>query len=200
MRRSVLPLVGLVLAACTSVVQGTSTTIEPPETTVASSVGPSAPGVEVDQLSGRLPDGREYELELDVQLGDQEPFYVDAPIEVNMEQAPFTGDEIGCPTCTQPVLGVSTFYLESGHDPSFIDRVYRASSGDWTMDIAIYPEIVSAWGADIEEALLDHIRPVDVGAGLRRSNFRVRFFGRKMSTCPHTWRSRIPFAVLSRLR
>jgi hypothetical protein len=166
MRRAVLALVALLVAACTSVGQSSSATTEAPVATINSSPSSSAPSGEDDQSSGRLPDGRQYELELDPELGEKQPTGVDATIEINMELAPFTGDEIGCPTCYQPVLGITTFVRESHQEPSYSNGLFRASSGDWTMHIAVYPDIVKAWGPDIEEALVEHVRPVELRTGL----------------------------------
>lgn len=113
---------------------------------------------------GRLPDGRRYVLESDVAIGVPEGVF--AVIEVNLEKAPFTGEDIGCPTCFQPVLGITTFRLGSPQTPIIEDGVYEASSGDWTMRIEVYENILEAWGDGIEADLLQHIRPVDAESGL----------------------------------
>jgi hypothetical protein len=70
---------------------------------------------------------------------------VDAVVEIDMEEAPFTGEDIECPTCPQRVLGITTFRPGSGRAPVYVGGVYEASSGDWTMRIVAYDHILEAW-------------------------------------------------------
>ncbi len=162
-RRSIVAMLGSVLvAACTSTtVDETTTSAGAPRSTVTSTTASLPPPTLTE---GRLPDGRDFVLESDVAIGNPEGVF--AVIEVNLEEAPFSGADIGCPTCFQPVLGITTFRLGSGRAPVFEHGVYEASSGDWTMRIEVYEDILEAWGDGIEADLLQHIRPVNGESGL----------------------------------
>lgn len=148
---------------------------------------------------GRLPDGRAYVLGLDPALGEARPEAVYAAIEVNVDEAPFTGDDIGCPTCFQPVFGITTFYPGSDQEPNYEDGVYRASSGDWTMEIKVYDDILTAWGADsLEAALIEHIRPVDAVDGLPAFELTGPFQWTEDDDVPHFMEVLYPGVVVRR--
>lgn len=90
-------------------------------------------------------------------------------IVVDLGQVDVTTQDLGCGEACTPVLGVTRFYQGSGQSPTLEDGIFRASSGEWTMEIAVYRHILEAWGGGIGE-LLDSIEPADVAEGLPAFN------------------------------
>lgn len=121
------------------------------------------------EIAGRLPDGHEYVVSFDPGMANQEPDGVFAFIVVDLDQVDVTPDDLGCEEACTPVLGVTTFDQGSGQSPTFEDGIFRAMSGDWAMQIAVYENILDAWNGEMS-ALLDSIDPVEEATGLPAFN------------------------------
>lgn len=137
----------------------TSATTSPPPTTMQSET----------EIEGRLPDGREYVVSFDPGVDSPEPDGVFAFIVVDLDQVDVTPEDLGCEEACTPVLGVTRFTRESGQSSTFEDGIVRITSGDWTMQIAVYQNILDVWDTDTS-ALLDSIEPVDIAVGLPAFN------------------------------
>jgi hypothetical protein len=118
------------------------------------------------EIEGRLPDGRGYHLSLTPGLESNEPDGVFAAIVINVDQVGFTVDGEECVSPCTPVLGIIRFHRRRHLEPTYANGSYGASSGDWTMSIAVYQQIIEAWGDDIGELLLESIEPIEVDGGL----------------------------------
>jgi hypothetical protein len=160
-------LTGLLLAACSGDEVASSSTRNPnADPTTTTSTTPEVTALREMQIEGRLPDGRGYRASFSPGFVGEEPEGVFAAIVINLDQVgpSFDGEECASP-CT-PVLGITTFHQRSGQEPRYVNGVYEASSGDWTVKIAVYQNIVEAWGDDIGDQLLESIAPIDVDGGL----------------------------------
>jgi len=161
-------LTGLLLAACSGDEVASSSTSNPtasdPATTTSTTPKVAAP--RETQIEGRLPDGRGYRASFSPGFAGEEPEGVFAAIVISLDQVgpSFDGEE--CASPCSPVLGITTFHQRSGQEPAYVNGAYEASSGDWTMKIAVYPSIIEAWGVDIGDRLLESIAPIDAEGGL----------------------------------
>lgn len=117
------------------------------------------------EIVGRLPDGRGYVVSFETGMANQEPDGVNAFIVVDLDQVDVTPDDLGCGEACTPVLGVTSFERGSGPQSTFEDGIFRSTSGNWTMRIAVYQNILDAWDGDTG-ALLDSIDPLDTGGEL----------------------------------
>jgi len=156
----------LLVAACSGDERASTTTSDPtnPSTTATTSP-PSTSMPSETEIEGRLPDGREYVVSFDRGIVNREPDGVFAFIVVDLDQVAVTPDELGCEEACTPVLGVTSFDRASGRSTTFENGIFRTSSGEWTMHIDVYQDLLDAWNSDISE-LFDNIEPVDVAEGL----------------------------------
>lgn len=98
-------------------------------------------------------------------MANQEADGVFAFIVVDLDQVDVTRDDLGCEEACTPVLGVTSFTRGSDQSSTFEDGIFRTTSGDWTMQISVYQNILDAWDGDMS-AVLDNIEPVDIDVGL----------------------------------
>jgi len=115
---------------------------------------------------GRLPDGRGYELGFDPNPSIREPTGISAAIVVDLEEVPFTWEDVGCSQPCSPVLGIADFQPGPTVRPSYEDGVFSASSGDWILTIAVYDHVIEVWQVDLGRVLVESIQPVEGGSAL----------------------------------
>ena len=117
-------------------------------------------------VSGRLPDGTSYEVEFDPPLPTLEPTGISAAIVLDLEDNPETRQRLGCVNhCRAVAIGVTTFN-NTPSPTSFDGDTFRISSGDWTMSIDLYEDILQLWDDEAEEILIGSIKPFDVQGDL----------------------------------
>ena len=162
----------LLLAACFGDEVASSSTSNPTasDSTTTTSTTPEVTAPRETQIEGRLPDGRGYQASFSPGFEDEEPDGVFAAIVINLDQIrpSFDGEECASP-CT-PVLGITRFHQRrgqerSGQEPTYVNGAYEASSGDWTMWVVVYQDIIEAWD-DIGDLLLENIAPIDADGAL----------------------------------
>jgi len=159
---------GVVLGACSGdeVVSSSSSlrSTSDPATTTSTLHEVTAPADM--EIEGRLPDGRGYRVSFSPRFVGEEPEGVFAGIVINLDEVEPSLDGEKCASPCTPVLGITTFHRRTGQGPTYVNGAYGASSGDWTMTIAVYQHIIEAWGDDIGELLLGSIAPIEVDGGL----------------------------------
>lgn len=170
MKRPVASLASLLMVTACAATDSAATTTRLPLDATTTSVSTTTAVLFPTVVEGRLPDGRGYRVSVDPGLESVEPDGIFAAIVIDLDHVEpkvvFDGVECASP-CT-PVLGFIRFFQRSGHPTTYDDGSYsfQASSGDWTMNIAVYSHIVEAWGVDIGDMLLESIQPIDVDGGL----------------------------------
>ncbi len=118
-------------------------------------------------VNGRLPTGLEYTIDFDPSFGPVSIEGVSAAIILDLDAAGLEPSDVGCDSACEPVIGITRFRRTAGTGSSYENGTLNASSGDWTMSIAIYEHITSGWtGVDVGGTLLGHIRPIEVTGGL----------------------------------
>jgi hypothetical protein len=151
----------------TAPIEARSSTASPSTTTTLATTTTVPPPSVVE---GRLPDGRGYEVSIDPGVESVEPDGVFAAIVIDLDhiEPRVEFDGVECPSPCAPVLGFTRFTRRSGHPATYdtAAHAFQASSGDWTMNIALYSHIAEAWGSDIGEVLLGSIHPLEVDGGL----------------------------------
>lgn len=127
----------------------------------------TADGGAATSVAGRLPDGTEYQLEFEPALESVEATGIMAAVVLDLEDEPDTRQELGCVNrCRAVAIGVTTFSKEETPGPSFEEGTFHIASGDWTMSLDIYQDILELWGDRTDQILTDSITPIDTEGGL----------------------------------
>lgn len=120
----------------------------------------------VSSISGRLPDGTSYKVEFDPPLLGPELTGPVAAIVLDLENKPGIREQLGCINqCRAVAIGITTFN-RTRSPTSLAEGTFRMSSGDWTMSINLYQDILDLWGDETESILTDSIIPFDIQDGL----------------------------------
>lgn len=147
-------------------VSGTETFVDRVVETLTLIRTPPQAGRASGPISGRLPDGTRYEVEFDPPLTTLELSGPNAAIVLDLEDDPEARLRLGCVhQCRVVAIGVTTF-AKTASPTSFEEGTFRISSGDWTMSIDLYENILDLWGDEAEKILTESITPVDVQDGL----------------------------------
>lgn len=117
-------------------------------------------------VEGRLPDGTSYQVEFEPPLTGLDLIGPMAAIVLDLEDDPDTRQRLGCINqCRAVAIGVTTF-AKTQTPTSFEEGTFRISSGDWTMSIDLYEDILDLWGEQTEPILTQSVTAVDVQDGL----------------------------------
>lgn len=120
----------------------------------------------VSSISGRLPDGTSYKVEFDPPLSGSDLTGPVAAIVLDLENDPGTREQLGCINqCRAVAIGITTFDRTRSLT-SLDEGTFRMSSGDWTMSIDLYQDVLDLWGDETESILTDSIIPIDNQDGL----------------------------------